>query len=86
MDCMFGEQHQQPHQYKILLHNGWHVDGLVQERRSSNALAMELRLSCTNPSLYCVSQPWPIKLEISLDLDEILCKKLYIYIYIFILL
>ena len=26
------------------------VDGLVQERRNSIALAMELRLSCTNPS------------------------------------
>ena len=25
------------------------IDGLVQERRNSSALAMELRLSCTNP-------------------------------------
>ena len=24
------------------------IDGLVQERRNSSALAMELRLSCTN--------------------------------------
>ena len=30
----------------------YHVDGLVQERRNCNALAMELRLSCTNPSKY----------------------------------
>ena len=30
------------------------IDGLVQERRSSSALAMELRLSCTNPSIYTV--------------------------------
>ena len=29
-----------------------HVDGLVQERRNSKALAMELRLSCTNPLMY----------------------------------
>ena len=29
-----------------------HIDGLVQERRNSSALAMELRLSCTNPSVY----------------------------------
>ena len=29
-----------------------HIDGLVQERRNSSALAMELRLSCTNPSIY----------------------------------
>ena len=28
-----------------------HIDGLVQERRKSNALAMELRLSCNNPSI-----------------------------------
>ena len=27
-----------------------HIDGLVQERRNSSALAMELRLSCTYPS------------------------------------
>ena len=25
------------------------IDGLVQERHNSSALAMELRLSCTNP-------------------------------------
>ena len=29
-----------------------HIDGLVQERRNSSALAMELRLSCTNQSIY----------------------------------
>ena len=38
---------------------GWHkfsdtyalqIDGLMQERRNPSALAMELRLSCTNPS------------------------------------
>ena len=29
-----------------------HVDGFVQERRNSSALAMELRLSCTNPSMW----------------------------------
>ena len=27
------------------------IDGLVQERRNSSALAMELRLSCSNPSI-----------------------------------
>ena len=30
----------------------WHIDGLVQERRNSIANAPELRLSCTNPSIY----------------------------------
>ena len=29
----------------------FHIDGLVQERRNSSALAMELRLSCTKPSI-----------------------------------
>ena len=28
-----------------------HIEGLVQERRNSSALAMELRLSCTNPPM-----------------------------------
>ena len=32
-----------------------HFDGLVQERRNSSALAMELRLSCTNPSILCLT-------------------------------
>ena len=39
------------------LHNDWlkvlyglvQIEGLVQERRNSSALAMELRLSCINP-------------------------------------
>ena len=30
-----------------------YVDGLVQERRNSSALAMELRLSCTIPLISC---------------------------------
>ena len=28
-----------------------YIDGLMQERHNSSALAMELRLSCTNPSI-----------------------------------
>ena len=31
----------------------FNIDGLVQERPNSIALAMELRLSCTNPSIWC---------------------------------
>ena len=34
----------------VYTHNIY-IDGLVQERRNSSALAMELRLSCTNPSI-----------------------------------
>ena len=29
-----------------------HIDGFVQERHNSSVLAMELRLSCTNPSIW----------------------------------
>ena len=40
------------------------VDGLVQERRNSSALAMESRLSCTNPSICSWSYSgwgrWPL--------------------------
>ena len=32
-----------------------HINGSVQERRNSSALAMELRLSCNNPSIYVLS-------------------------------
>ena len=33
-------------------HQSPHINGLVQERCNSNVLAMELQLSCTNPSIY----------------------------------
>ena len=32
-----------------------YIDALVQERRNSNALAMELHLSCTDPLLYIIA-------------------------------
>ena len=36
----------------------WHsINGLVQDRRNSSVLAMELRLSCTKPSL-CWYRSW----------------------------
>ena len=36
--------------------NWLHFNGLVQERRNSIANALELRLSCANPSIYgCIS-------------------------------
>ena len=31
-----------------------HIDGLLQERHNSNALAMEFRLCCTNPSILTI--------------------------------
>ena len=33
----------------------YHIDGLVQERFNSSALAMELCLSCTNPLIQCTN-------------------------------
>ena len=36
------------------------IDGLVQERRNSSALAMELRLSCINPSMCPLDRYQPI--------------------------
>ena len=38
------------------------IDGLVQKRRNSSVLAMELRFFCTNPSIYATQtccQSWP---------------------------
>ena len=37
-----------------------HIDGLVQERRNFIALAMELHLSCTKPSIYSEYQTSPL--------------------------
>ena len=37
----------------------FYIDGLVQERRYSSALAMELRLSCTDPLICPRSHSWP---------------------------
>ena len=34
----------------------WYIDALVQERRNTSALAVELRLSCTNPSICWLTQ------------------------------
>ena len=38
--------------------NDYNFDGLVQERHNSSALAMELRLSCTNPSIWSTDEPY----------------------------
>ena len=42
-----------------------YIDGLVQERRNSSALAMELRLSCTNPSIWCYRSCWTLVWELA---------------------
>ena len=35
-----------------MFHCVWHIDGLVQERRNSSTSAIELHLSCANPSIF----------------------------------
>ena len=40
--------------YTIWMHCRVYIDGLMQERHKSSALAMELHLSCTNPSIYII--------------------------------
>ena len=64
------------HTYCLDLFVNDYIDGLVQERRNSSALAMELRLSYTNPSTW--SSDWvhvmylPIFLSAaSLDIGKI---------------
>ena len=44
-----------------------YIDGLVQERRNSIANALELRLSCTNPSM-----------RLWLLVDEVYFKLLFV--------
>ena len=57
------ESRWQPGQNRVVNTNGlWppqaHLDGLVQERRNSIASAMELCLSCTNPSIWWFWNQW----------------------------
>ena len=53
-----------PVQFNALGRRKGHVEGLVQGRRNSNALEMELRLSCTNlscrPQMGPMLAPWTL--------------------------
>ena len=42
----------------LMLMRRRNIDGSVQERRNSIANALELRISCTNPSIYEHDQRW----------------------------
>ena len=44
-----------PYWLYLCVSAGLHVDGLGQERRNCSALAMELRLSSTNPLMDAIS-------------------------------
>ena len=50
---MFCTKNVQPHRIRT------QIDGLIQKRRNSSALAMELRLSCTNPVRWCCQKYTP---------------------------
>ena len=49
------------------------VDVLVQERRNSSALAMELRLSCTSPSMYSLIHCGLITPYVGIVVQVIVC-------------
>ena len=59
------------HQYPSRNHvvSDHYLDGLVQERRNSSALAMELRLSCINPLIWSLMGPsishWDVGCKLS---------------------
>ena len=55
-----------------------HIDGLMQERRNSGVLAMELRLSCINPSICSVA--FDINCECKKDLTPLLMHWSYIFL------
>ena len=59
MQCLSPWRHGDPYIYIYISMNSLlNLDGLVQERRNSSASAMELCLSCTNPSIYCGLSTW----------------------------
>ena len=66
----------------IVLNISVYIDGLVQERRNPIANALELRLSCTNPSIWEMSRPLPVRSTVSLcvplRLSVTLCDKQYV--------
>ena len=53
------------------------IDGLVQERRNSIASALELRLSCTNPSISCSKQPCLVRPQ---EVNLLRLSEVHVYI------
>ena len=49
---LIATMHNSPWRIKAWVRGNEYIDGLLQERRNSSALAMELHLSCSNPSIY----------------------------------
>ena len=54
-----------------------HIDGLVQEIRNSSTVAIELRLSCTNPLIYDFIQPFSGQWVRSICFFVITCTSLW---------
>ena len=52
VQASFGTQFTRRISRLLVAFGPYHTDGLVQERRNSSALAMELRPPCINPSIY----------------------------------
>ena len=50
-----------------------HINGLMQERRNSNVLAMELHLSCINPLIWCIR--WKIIFERCILLQTVMVSN-----------
>ena len=82
----------EPKQSVTLVHTSFplcihvYINGLVQERRNSSALAMELRLSCTNPSIWyikCQSMSlFDVSAAVQLPLpDYLYSEPLMLYIF-----
>ena len=54
-----------------------YIDGLVQDKRNSIANALELRLSCTNPSIWLrvLKQPFLCSVDMSICVSVFLCVQ-----------
>ena len=53
------------------------IDGLMQERRNSIANGLELRLSCTNPSIWSTSYPSGLRGPPFKQQTVLKCQKLF---------
>ena len=69
------KQRMHTHTHKHLEYKTHYFDGLVQERCNSSALAMELCLACTNPSIYAHEKSNCFKLILNYSLDMAFTAK-----------
>ena len=59
---------------ELFYFNIYHINELLQERHNSSVLAMELRLSGTNPAIYCFDFRKSVALK-SIDLILVNCRQ-----------